>query len=146
MAKAQTISGAILITCSAFLAACSMDARDQPNLGSVLPIRIGVYVDESQTCADPANAGILSFDGEGLNGAHTHACHMKIESQQGKRFAYAQQCIDAGVGDGPSTTESGLLSIESERRFVMHRRSGNSAFNYCEPSALPPAMRTPQSK
>ena len=141
MGKTQTIPGAILMACSAFLAACSTDPHDQPKLGSVLPIKTGVYVDESQTCADPANAGILSFDGKGLNGAHTHDCQMRIESQRGKLFAYAQQCIDAGVGDGPPSTEYGLLSIESEQRFVLQRRNGESLFYYCEPSTLPPAVR-----
>lgn len=146
MSKTKKIRCMILITSSTYLVACSSFIGGQPNLGSVLPIKIGIYVDRSQTCADPANAGILSFDGDGLNGAHTHDCHLKIKSQQGKLFAYAQQCVDAGVGDGPISLESGLLSVDSEKRFTPHRKNDDAIFEYCEPSTLPAGITVPKPK
>lgn len=146
MNKVQKTCCTIVITCSAYMTACSPHQDSQPNHGSVLPIRIGVYVNTSQPCADPANAGILSFDGQGLNGAHTHDCHMKISSQQGKVFDYAQQCVDAGVGEGPIFTESGSLSVESKERFVLQSKNGDQVFEYCEPSVLPPGITVPKPK
>lgn len=40
----------------------------------ILPLKRGIYVDASQSCKDPANAGIKDYDGLGLNTAHTHGC------------------------------------------------------------------------
>lgn len=124
---------------------CGSPPQSQAEIGSVLPIRVGIYIDESQTCADPANAGLLSYDGEGLSGAHTHDCHMIVESHQSKLFAYSQQCVDTGVGYGPVITEKGLMTIESDKRFLLHRNAGQTAFTYCAPSALPPEIPVPQS-
>lgn len=129
----------------ASLFGCSSDTGDMP-IGSVLPIRVGIYVDESQTCADPANAGILSYDGEGLSGAHTHDCHMIIDSHQGKLFAYTQRCVDSGIGDGPISTEKGFMTITSDKLFLLQRGSGKTAFSYCQPSAPPSGIPVPQSK
>jgi hypothetical protein len=124
---------------------CGSPPRGQAEIGTVLPIRVGIYIDESQTCADPANAGLLSYDGEGLNGAHTHDCRMVVESLQGKLLVYSQQCVDAGIGDGPIISEKGLMTIESDNRFLLHRNAGTTAFTYCDPSALPPGIPAPQS-
>jgi hypothetical protein len=55
----------ILSICHTFLlAGCSSQPTGPAELGSVLPIRVGIYVDESQTSSEPANAGMLSFDGQ----------------------------------------------------------------------------------
>jgi hypothetical protein len=144
----MTISKALLVTAwialTTALTGCGSPPRDQAEIGSVLPIRVGIYIDESQTCADPANAGLLSYDGEGLNGAHTHDCRMVVESHQGKLLAYSQQCVDAGIGDGPITSEKGLMTIESDKRFLLHRNAGKTVFTYCDPSALPPGIPVPQ--
>jgi hypothetical protein len=145
----MTTSKALLVTAwivfTTALTGCGSPPRDQAEIGSVLPITVGIYIDESQTCADPANAGLLSYDGEGLGGAHTHDCRMIIESHQGKLFGYLQQCVDAGIGDGPVITEKGLMTIESDKRFLLHRNAGKTAFTYCDPSALPPEIPAPQS-
>lgn len=144
----MTTSKALLVTAwialTTAFTGCGSRPRGQAEIGSVLPIRVGIYIDESQTCADPANAGLLSYDGEGLNRAHTHDCRMIIESHQGKLFAYSQQCVDAGIGDGPIITEKGLMTIESDKRFLLHRNAGKTAFTYCDPSALPPGIPVPQ--
>jgi hypothetical protein len=135
-----------ILIAAALAAGCSAGNVDQSDLGIVLPIRVGVYVNESQTCEDPANAGILSFDGEGLSGAHTYNCQMKIQSHQLNLFAYSQRCVETGAGDGSGSTELGLMRIESDKRFSLHQKSGDIAFNYCEPSTLPPGIPVPIGK
>lgn len=135
-----------LLTTTVILLCTGCSPEREAAIGLVLPLRVGIYVDDSQTCADPANAGILSFDGEGISGAHTHDCRMIIESQQGKLFAYSQRCVDTGIGDGPVTTEKGLMTIESDKRFLLQRRSGSSSFKYCEPADLPVGIPVPKRK
>lgn len=135
-----------LLTTTFILLCTGCNSEPQGPIGRLLPLRVGIYVDDSQTCADPANAGILSFDGEGISGAHTHDCRMIIESQQGKLFAYSQRCVDTGIGDGPVTTEKGLMTIESDKRFLLQRRSGSSSFKYCEPADLPVGIPVPKRK
>jgi hypothetical protein len=133
----------LLTTFITLVAGCGSCLKQAP-LGSVLPIRVGIFVNESQTCADPANAGILSYDGEGLSGAQTHDCRMLVESHQGKLFAYSQRCVGTGVGDGPIITENGFMTIESERQFLLQGKLGKTAYSYCDPSQLPPGIPAPQ--
>ncbi|WP_397453695.1 hypothetical protein [Pseudomonas sp. NA-150] len=114
-------------------------------MGAKLPIRVGIYGNVSENCSDPANAGILSFNGQGLSDVHTHDCHMTIESHQGKLFAYSQKCVVTGTGAGPSSIGPGLMRIESDKRFALYRKGGETIFNYCEPASLPPGIAVPKN-
>jgi hypothetical protein len=126
---------------------CSAGLGGHLDHRTTLPLRVGVYVAESQTCSEPANAGILSFDGQGLNGPHTHDCEMSISSQQANLFTYRQRCINAGIGDGLQSVVSGFVRVENDMRFyVVNESEASVAFNYCEPSALPPEIPVPRAR
>jgi hypothetical protein len=143
MTTSKTLLVTTCIALASALPGCQAQSPAHGEIGSVLPLRVGIYVDESQTCADPANAGILSYNGEGLSGAHDHDCHLIVDSHQGKRFAYSQQCVGTGMGEGPVTHEKGFMIIESDKRFVLQRQAGKTVFNYCDPAALPAGIPAP---
>jgi hypothetical protein len=147
MIKAYIGVTTLMITYAVFVSGCSEALSGHLDHRTSLPLRVGIYVAESQTCSEPANAGILSFDGQGLNGPHTHDCEMSISSQHANLFTYRQRCINAGIGDGPESVESGFLRVENDMRFyVVNESKANVAFNYCEPSALPPEIPVPRAR
>lgn len=110
----------------------------------VLPLKIGIYVDASQTCADPANAGVLSFNGVGLSGAHSHDCHMMVQTHKGSAYSYVQTCIEAGVGDAPVVSQTAIINIHDDSHFALEKGTDSTAFNYCAPSTLPAGITVPE--
>lgn len=114
-----------------------------PSTASVLPLNKGLYVDASQTCSDPANAGIRSYNGAGLSTSHTHACKMAVQSKAGNVYTVFQHCIDAGVGPGPVFKETLKIEVVSNSRFRLKQSKSVTTYHYCSPDQLPPGLEPP---
>jgi len=112
------------------------------DLGGVLPLKHGIFVSADIPCSDPPNAALRRYDGEGLSGAHTHACNIKIVGQRGKSYDIEQSCIDAGQGPGPRSTETATIDIQDNLTFALKRGGAGETFRYCAASELPPGLRT----
>lgn len=106
----------------------------------VLGLQKGIYVDTSQSCRDPANAGIKHYDGVGLNSAHTHACKLNIQSAQGRNYVVTQRCIDAGVGAGPDVSDTFTLTMINHHRFTFRQGQGAVTYRYCPDNRLPAGL------
>lgn len=106
-----------------------------------LPLKRGIYVDASQTCQDPANAGIRQYDGKGLSTAHTHGCVLQVQGKKGTTYTVAQRCIDAGAGPAPFVNERMEVTVVNAGKFVLKQRKTATAFNHCSPSELPPGLK-----
>lgn len=112
------------------------------DLGGVLPLKHGIFVSADIPCSDPPNAALRRYDGDGLSGAHTHACRIKIVGQRGKSYDIEQSCIDAGQGPGPRSTEAATIDIQDNLTFTLKRGGAGEAFRYCAASELPPGLRS----
>jgi hypothetical protein len=111
------------------------------DLGGALPLKHGVFVAADADCADPPNAALRRYDGEGLSGAHTHACRVKVLRHSGASYDIEQSCIDAGQGPGPRSTETATIDIQDNLTFTLRRQGGVEHFRYCAASLLPPSLR-----
>jgi glyoxylase I family protein len=103
----------------------------------ILPLKHGIYVDASQSCTDPANAGIRQYDGTGLNTAHTHGCVLQVRARKGATYTVAQRCIDAGTGQAPFVDEEMEVSVVNEGKFLFKKGKTTTPFHYCSSPALP---------
>jgi hypothetical protein len=111
------------------------------DLGGVLPLKHGIFVSADIPCGDPPNAALRRYDGEGLSGAHTHACQIKVLARHGASYDIEQSCIDAGQGPGPRSTEKATIDIQDNLTFALKRGGEGETFRYCPASMLPPALR-----
>lgn len=111
------------------------------DLGGALPLKHGIFVSVDTPCGDPPNAALRRYDGEGLSGAHTHACQIKVIGQRGKSYDVEQSCIDAGQGPGPRSTETATVDIQDNLTFTLKRGGAGETFRYCAASELPAALR-----
>jgi len=111
------------------------------DLGGALPLKHGIFVSADIPCGDPPNAALRRYDGEGLSGAHTHACQIKVIGQRGKSYDIEQSCIDAGQGPGPRSTETATVDIQDNLTFTLKRGGAGETFRYCAASELPEALR-----
>lgn len=111
------------------------------DLGGALPLKHGIFVAADISCSDPPNAALRRYDGEGLSGAHTHACRIKVLARRGSSYDFEQSCIDAGQGPGPRSIEKATIDIQDNLTFTLRRGGAGEAFRYCAASMLPPALR-----
>lgn len=111
------------------------------DLGGVLQLKHGIFVSADIPCSDPPNAALRRYDGEGLSGAHTHACRIKVVGQRGKSYDIEQSCIDVGQGPGPRSTEAATIDIQDNLTFTLKRGGAGETFRYCAASELPPGLR-----
>ena len=102
-----------------------------------LPLREGVYVLHGTPCADPPFAAIRSYDGIGLGDPHSHACVARVVAHRGVHYVVDNNCIDAGVGAAPRSTERLALTVGSRETFAI----GASRYEYCPVGALPVSLR-----
>ena len=112
------------------------------DLGGALPLKHGVFVSGDSACGDPPNAALRRYDGQGLSGAHTHACQIKVLAQHGAAYDIEQSCIDAGQGPAPRTVETATIDIQDHLTFALKRGGDTETFRYCAASMLPPSLRT----
>lgn len=112
------------------------------DLGGVLPLKHGIFVSADIDCGDPPNAALRRYDGQGLSGAHTHACQIKVLARRGASYDIEQSCIDAGQGPGPRSTEAATIDIQDNLTFTLKRGGAGENFRYCAASMLPPGLRT----
>ncbi len=111
------------------------------DLGGALPLKHGIFVSADISCSDPPNAALRRYDGEGLSGAHTHACRIRVLAKHGSSYDVEQSCIDAGQGPGPRSSEKATIDIQDNLTFTLRRSGAVEAFRYCSASMLPPALR-----
>jgi hypothetical protein len=111
------------------------------DLGGVLPLKHGFFVEVSQDCGSPPNAGLRRYDGQGLSGAHTRACRAKVLSRKGTAYEIEQSCIDAGAGPAPRSTDRQTIIIANNLEFTQRGRGGAQSFRYCAASLLPPGLK-----
>jgi hypothetical protein len=104
-------------------------ASDQP-----LHLKHGIYV-RAKSCADPANAEILNWDGIGFSGAHSSSCTAQV-TPRGKRFLVKNTC--AAVGDGSPSAMAGVMedsfsvTVLSDRRFELFKKNQKKAtYRWC---------------
>ena len=107
-----------------------------------IPLNSGIYVSESQTCADPAFAGLKMFDGQGIASAHTHACHAVIVARTGRRYTLDNSCLSAGDGPADRSTERLVIDIASPQTFsIVASDQALVPYRLCKPSDLPVSLR-----
>jgi hypothetical protein len=125
-------------------AAPERDTLIEPSrdLGGVLPLKHGIFVSADVACGEPPNAALRRYDGQGLSGAHTHACEMKVVGQRGSSYDIEQSCIDAGQGPAPRSIEKATIDIQDNLTFTLKRGGAGETFRYCAASLLPPGLRT----
>ncbi len=111
------------------------------DLRGVLPLKHGIFVSADTPCSDPPNAALRRYDGEGLSGAHTHACQVKVLARRGASYEIEQSCIGAGQGPAPRSTETATIDIQDNLTFVLKRGGAAETFRYCAASMLPAALR-----
>lgn len=106
-----------------------------------LPLTRGVYVLSSMSCADPAFAGLRTFDGRGLASAHSRECRATVVASSGSVYTVDNDCIDAGAGPAPRSTERLVIAIAGPAKFAI--RSGTSSDHYrlCPRDELPASLR-----
>jgi hypothetical protein len=107
----------------------------------VLPLRLGIYVEERSSCGDPANAAILKYDGKGIGSSNTHGCKAKISKRNGSSLTISQTCIDAGAGAGPRISEEFKLTAQSGTEFTIAKNTKANTYRFCTPSSLPAGIR-----
>ena len=107
----------------------------------VLALQHGIYIDQSQRCSDPANAGIKSYDGKGFTTAHTHDCVLSVRSKKRNTYMLTQRCVDAGAGPAPVAREEIEVAVINSRKFIFKQGHQATTFNYCPPSALPLGLK-----
>lgn len=112
------------------------------DLGGVLPLKHGIFVAADVPCGEPPNAALRRYDGQGLSGAHTHACQIKVLARRGAAYDIEQSCIDAGQGPAPRSTETATIDIQDNLTFTLKRGGAGETFRYCAASMLPPGLRT----
>ena len=111
------------------------------DLGGVLPLKHGFFVEVSQDCGSPPNAALRRYDGQGLSGAHTRACEAKVLSRKGASYEIEQSCIDAGAGPAPRSTDRQTIVVANNLEFTQQGRGGAQHFRYCAASLLPPGLK-----
>ena len=107
----------------------------------VLPLKLGIYVEERSSCGDPANAAILKYDGKGISSSNTHGCSARISKRNGKSLTISQTCIDAGAGEGPRISEEFKLTAQSGTEFTIAKNTKANTYRFCTPSSLPVGIR-----
>lgn len=116
--------------------------REEANESSgVLPLNPGVYVLENSGCAAPANAGVRFYDGRGISGSATHACHLRVRSRRGNAYVVEQSCIDTQSGDGPRTSEPQTIMVHDALTFTLTTADESARFHYCPMGELPEYLR-----
>ena len=113
-----------------------------PRPGGVYPLIPGIYVSHGSGCADPANAVIRQYDGQGLSGAHSRACVARVLARAGRRYTVRQSCIDAGAGPAPRVAERQVVTVLDARRFTLATRGPATLYRYCPPAQLPAGLRS----
>ncbi|WP_161956797.1 hypothetical protein [Sphingosinithalassobacter portus] len=108
----------------------------------VLPLERGIYVQEGTACGDPPNAAIRIYDGSGLSGSATHACHARILSHDGERYTVDESCIDTPSGAGRRTTERQTITVADALTFTLATRHDSARFRFCPPVELPGFLQT----
>jgi hypothetical protein len=109
--------------------------------GGVFQLKPGTYVERTSSCADPANAAIIFYDGKSLASSSTHACEARIIGRRGKSISVSQSCIDAGVGAAPRVVEHFEISINNAIEFSINKHAGAEVYRFCPPSQLPKSLR-----
>lgn len=133
------LSALALLATGAVPAAASVDRSPPP--GGIYRLKPGIYVQKGVDCASPPNAALRRYDGQGISGAHTHACRARVISRRGTTFTVAQSCIDTGAGPGPRSTERQVVTVPDALTFTMRTRGPASTFRYCPVNMLPRELR-----
>lgn len=136
---------AFLSCASLFISGCSGE-RLRASSAAELGIKPGIYVEESQSCADPANAAILSFNGVGLNGAHSRDCRLSLQSNDENAYTYSQKCVGAGTGGAVVITEHGIINVYDDQRFSLSQDGGTRLYKHCKSQSLPPEITMPKNQ
>lgn len=138
--RTTTVLG-ILAIGSALGTAALASVDRSPAPGGVYRLKPGTYVAKGSTCADPANAAILRYDGRGLAGAHSRACRARVLSRHGNRFVVEQSCIDAGAGPAPRSVERQSVSVMDALTFSQRVGGRATTYRYCPSYQLPAGLR-----
>lgn len=121
-------------------AASSPPATQQMSASETLPLRRGVYVAIGTGCASPPNAAIQIFDGSGISGATTRACHNRIISRDRDSYVTDQSCEN--TYDGSRTTERQQLRIPDDRHFTDIGEGGSVTYAMCPRGTAPAELET----
>ncbi|WP_353214881.1 hypothetical protein [Salinisphaera hydrothermalis] len=108
---------------------------------ATLPLHEGTFVTEDSSCGDPPLAALLVYNGQGFDGAHSHACRAHVVKRRGNRVTLANRCIDAGVGDAPRTTMPLTIKLIDADHFAVDSKAGDVTYRRCPADQLPPSLR-----
>lgn len=133
------LSTLVLLAIGAVPAGASVDRSPAPS--GVYKLKPGIYVQKGVDCAAAPNASLRRYDGQGISGAHTHACRARVLSRRGTTYTVAQSCIDTGAGPGPRSTERQVVTVPDALTFTMRTRGPASTFRYCPVNMLPRELR-----
>ena len=131
------------------LSACAVTPRDgtagdaspAAKTTAALPLHKGTYVTEDSSCGDPPLAALLFYNGQGFDGAHSHACRAHVVKRRGNLVTLANSCIDAGVGEAPRTTLPRTVKLIDANHFAVRSKTGDLIYRHCRVDQLPPSLR-----
>ncbi|MBI0331152.1 hypothetical protein [Burkholderia plantarii] len=100
---------------------------------AALPLRVGTYGDTRiAECGNVPNAGIVTYDGRGLGGAHSSHCVSTILKRTGNEYDLRTTC--SALGDGtpvkPETFKE-KIRILSPVRFSRQLSQGAETYRFC---------------
>lgn len=102
---------------------------DNSSEEKLLPLKPGFYVIGSD-CEHPANAGWRYWNGQGLSGASTVSCSMKLIAHKGKEYTVSQTCIN--TYDKSASSSDLKLLIEHDKKFTLTEGDEVQVFKFCE--------------
>lgn len=143
MTRTKGIRSLTLILAASFVAGGAVASVDpSPKPGGVYRLKPGIFVAKGSTCADPANAAVLAYDGKGLSGAHSRSCRARVLSKRGGTFVVAQSCIAAGAEPAPRVVQRQTVSVQDALDFTLRTTGPATAYRYCPSYQLPAGLRS----
>lgn len=119
------------------LVRCPQAADTFDETAGVLPLVQGYYVVAGGFCDAAANASWRTFDGEGIYGAASESCVMRVLDREGDLFVTDQTCI--ARHDGSEAQVRDIVRRRSKRSFLLLEdgETQAQAFEWCGAALRP---------
>ena len=140
MKKTFAVAAVVAIAIGGSAASGSVDASRKP--GGIYRLKPGLYVAKGSNCGNPPNAAIRTYDGNGLSGAHSRACRVRVVSRREASFVVDQSCIGAGAGPAPRYVQRQTVTIRDALNFTLRTKGPPTAYRYCPVDQLPAGLRS----
>ncbi len=109
--------------------------EDDPAVENTLALEPGLYVIDGSDCADPANAGLRVWTGQGLEGSATRGCRFEVSSREGEVYTGTQSCTN--TGDDSNTTTELSIEVLEPGSIVLTEADGPTHLTLCPEGQMP---------